>query len=321
MAALRGGGAAIALDGRTYAKAVEAFDVTDFANRRIEKGKAAFDVGRVQKRLPKRRGSGEASKVACKVPARDLNAMLFAAFGDIRDEVDAAQFDAFCRCWRNDGLTGESRARLAKYPRVLDGTAANHHAFASCFANGSLGIVGGTYVAIDDDGHRDDSARLLGPAPFGSAAVPLFGGAAVQREGLDSDVLEAARKVHDGHVGLRAEADARFHRDRSSPSDPLHDELGHRHHGFWITKPAGSCATSGDLGNPAAAVHVDERGLRVCCDFSGFREASRVGSINLDCRRRVRRFDTNLALRMAATAKEPFDVHELGDADVGADRA
>ena len=141
----------------------------------------------------------------------------------------------------------------------------------------------------------------------------------MDRERRDADVLEPPREVDDGHVGLGAVADARLHRD--GPGHALDHHLRHRDHRLGIAKPARARAATGDLRDPAAAVDVEEEGLRFRCEFGGFGQPIGIGAVNLNRGRRVVGRQRDLAFGALTPAQEPLDVDELGDAEIGAARA
>ena len=211
----------------------------------------------------------------------------------------------------------EQRARLAKDPRVLDGAAADHHALAAGLAQRALGVRRAAHVAVDDDRDAHDLARARRPRPVRRARVP-------HRPPCGSGCVIAAtpassRRRARSTMGMCDSGPRPMRVLTVTGSDTLAaDQPRHRHHRRGIAQPAGAGAAPGDLGDPAAAVDVDEERLGLLGEARGLGQALGVRPVDLDGGELVVVGELDLAPGVAAAAQEALDVHELGHRERGA---
>jgi hypothetical protein len=248
--------------------------------------------------------------------ARDPDAVRLSSLAHVRDQVLPAEREPLLR--RGEGERDppvEKRARLAEDPRMLDGVTPDHDAGAAGFPQRALRVLGRSHVAVHDHGNGEHLARPSRVGPVGRARVPHLCRPAMDGERGHAGILQPARQIDDGHLGLGPPADAGLHRERDGHR--LHQELRHLHHRRGIAEPPCASAATGDLGHPAAAVHVDEGGARLLRDHRRLGQTLGVGAVDLDRRRLVPVLQRDLAAGALAPAEEPLDVHEFRDAEIG----
>jgi len=141
----------------------------------------------------------------------------------------------------------------------------------------------------------------------------------MDRQRSDADVFESPREIHDRHVRLGSQANARLH--GHGQRDRAHDRTGHRDHRRGIAQPSGTCACLRDVWHPATAVDIEERGLHTFGDLRGFEQSLRIRAVDLDRGRSIIGRECELAARDLRVRDHVIDMHELGDAQLGADRS
>ena len=158
---------------------------------------------------------------------------------------------------------------LPENPGICRSGAANHDGIAAGFGDEGAGVFGGAYISVADDGDFDGGFDFGDVLPTGLAGVPLFAGAGMDGDGVETGVFgKFGEGDADDVVVVPAEAELDGERNCNGGAHRFED-FGDE--GQVAEKAAASVAGDDAFGG-AAEVEVDQVEAGLLDDAGGVGE-------------------------------------------------
>jgi len=206
---------------------------------------------------------------------------------------------------------------FSEYPRVADGSPADHEGVGLVGVVEVIGGGGVEDVAIADDGDGDGGVgfEAADPLPAGGACVAVGLGAGMNGERGYPHGLEAVRHLHDANrAGIPSQACL----DRHGEGSSFYDVAGEIRHAVNVPQDTGTSPFADNFADGAAVVDVQPVGLHGLNELGCLSHGIFVMPENLNTNGTFGLAKLGFMPAFGDVADEPFTGDELGDDGIGA---